>query len=54
MVFVVDSDSNVAAFGGFGGGDHAPGRFETPEGGYLNIFGSFDHLFAGYETIIFK
>ena len=47
--FAVDSDANVAAFGGFGGGDHASGGFVPPEGGDLwfggsfGSFGNFDH-----------
>jgi len=49
-VFAVAKDGNVAAFGGFGGGDHALGRFEAPEGGDLwfggsfGSFGGFDHF----------
>ena len=53
VVFAVDMDLNVAAFGGFGGGDDAPGGFVSPEGGDLwfggsfgsfSSFGSFDHF----------
>ena len=51
--FAVDFDANVAAFSRFGGGDHAPGGFETAEGGDLcfggsfgsfGSFGDFDHF----------
>ena len=50
--FAVDFDINVAAFFGFGGGDHAFGGFEASEGGDLRFggsfgsFGDFDHLVA--------
>ena len=35
--FAVDHDANVAAFLGFGGGDHAKGGFEASEGGDLCV-----------------
>ena len=50
VVFAVDSDGNVTAFGGFGGGDDAKGGFETAQGGDLwfggsfGSFGDFDHF----------
>ena len=47
--FAVDSDGNVAVFPGFGGGNDAPGGFETSEGGDLwfgGSFGSFDHFWC--------
>jgi len=50
VVFAVDHDANVAAFGGFGGGDDAKGGLEATEGGDLwfggsfGSFGSFDHF----------
>jgi len=50
VVFAVDLDLNVAAFLGFGGGDHAPGGLESSEGGDLwfgvsfGSFGGFDHF----------
>ena len=49
--FAVAVDANVAAFFGFGGGDHASGGLEAPEGGDLwfggsfGSFGDFDHFF---------
>ena len=46
-MLAVNLASNVAIFTGFGGGDHAHGRFEAAEGGDLwfgGSFGSFDHV----------
>ena len=58
--FAVDCDLNVAAWFGFGGGDHAKGGFEASEGGDLwfggsfGDFGGFDHLFVIFGSVSFK
>ena len=43
-MFAVAKDGNVAAFGGFGGGDDAPRGFEAPEGGDPRGFVRLPHL----------
>ena len=45
--FAVDSDANVAALLGFGGGDDALGGFESAQGGDLWFGGSFGS-FGGF------
>ena len=60
VLFAVAKDLNVAAFLGFGSGNHAIGRFETPEGGDLwfggsfGSFGDFDHFFVVVEFSSFN
>jgi len=44
VVFAVAKDANVAAFGGFGGGDDAIGGFEATEGGDPRGFVRLPHL----------
>ena len=60
MEFAVDCDLNVAAWFGFGGGDHAKGGFEASEGGDLwfggsfGDFGGFDHLLWFLFGLVFS
>ena len=54
-MFAVDSDFNVAAFSGFGGGDDTCGGLEAAEGGDLwfgGSFGDFDHF--GVFSVVMK
>ena len=52
--FAVAKDANVAAFFGFGGGDHAKGGFEAAEGGDLWFGGSFCSFggFGGFDHFL--
>ena len=62
VLFVVDLDANVPAFGGFGGEDDASGRFEAAQrgdlwfGGSFGSFGDFDHfgVFLWLNLLLFK
>ena len=57
--FAVATDVHVAVFLWFGGGDDAPGGFESSEGRDLRFgdsfgFGYFDHFFLWLHFVLFK
>jgi len=52
VVFAVDSDFNVAAFSGFGGGDDARGGLESSEGGDPRGFVRLPHLPRQHRNLV--